>query len=109
MTNKTRITPERSAELREELCSLATEKRVDLGAASNKWTMWLQRDASAPGSPRYRIEFMGGAASAAELYAFVLQERSYVFQMLEQVLILEVLESGGVVLRECIAATLSEK
>lgn len=52
---------------------------------------------------------MGGAASAAELYAFVLQERSYVFQMLEQVLILEVLESGGVVLRECIAATLSEK
>jgi hypothetical protein len=49
------------------------------------------------------MEFMGGGVSAAELFAFVLRKEIYVFQMLDQVLILEAQESGGFVLRECIA------
>jgi hypothetical protein len=103
MRNKPRIRPDRAAELKGELCSLAAEIGCDLAAAANKWTMWFRREPSAPVAPRYRMEFMGGGASAAELFAFVLRKEIYVFQMLDQVLILEAQESGGFVLRECIA------
>jgi len=110
MTKKPKIAPERAAELKEELRSLAAEKGREFGPADNKrealaarWTMWLQREASAPVAAKYRIEFIWGAPSAAELFAYVLQNYSYVFQMLDQVLILEAQESDKFVVRECIA------
>ena len=55
MTKKPKIAPERAAELKEELRSLAAEESRELSPADNKrealaarWTMWLQREASAP-------------------------------------------------------------
>lgn len=67
---------------------------IDLSDTGRRWTMWCR-------TPRPdKIDFIGGAASPAELFAFVAAQRSYMFQTFESAIILEARSHGEFLVRE---------
>ncbi len=82
--------------VKRRLRTLAGDKGLDLRIPANQWTLWRRTR----GTTADNIEYVRSAACQGELFALIAQPQSYVFQMLEDVLILKVEGQDQFMVRE---------
>ena len=84
------VDPRGEEELKERLLTLAAKRKVDFRLTVSRWSLWRRASRTTPDN----IDFVNNAASLGELFTLIAQKQSYVFQMLEDVLILEAEGNG---------------
>jgi len=93
---KTAMDQPKAEDLKRRLSLLASNEGKDLCDPANKCTLWLRTRAGATD----KIEFINGAVSMGALFDLAAKTNSYVFQMLENVLILDAEGQNHFIVRE---------